>query len=689
MNRPLVWLVLFLVVSPLYAQKVGDELVVIAPSEAKLTVDGRTVATVPRGGTVTVEELGKIRFRVNQWGVSGWIAKQDVLTAADAIGFFSRAIDKKPSAADYRGRGNAWSCKGDNDKAIADYTAAIRLNPKEAVTFYDRGLAYENKGDHGKAIADYTAAIQLNPKDADAFCDRGIAYENKGDHDKAISDFTEAIQLDPKSAEAYIWRGVAYESKGDNDKGITDLNEAIRLNPKYAEAYFNRGWAYGQKGDFDKAITDYTEAIRVKPKYAKAYCNRGIEYGQKGDLDKAIADCTAVIRLDPKDFIAYGTRGCAYRDKGDYGKAISDYTEAIRLNPKYAEAYHFRGLVYQKKGDQSKAIADYTKAIQLDPKFGDAHWNRGDAYGQKGDYEKAVADYSEFIRFDPENADGYLRCAWAYDQKGDQAKAVADLDAAIKLKPDSSHYYEKRAALWIGHGEYEKGIKDLQTAIRLNPKDPAAKFEDWPKAPLSAEALEHGRRQVAQMLKDRPAMGQYGKRAEWLYQWAARKFAGEDLHDEIFWNDTEPLFDADNHSPTPQETGYIRVRPTYREGPDRGKKRSFEELWVNAVFELYNITGVKDFRHADDEAADGTLSKEQYVTKYIKIESRGREPSILLYSRLPPLGKRATYSDSPQPLGRSASARTRARGLFCPLWPRATPIGGITNVITRTSFSAR
>ena len=63
--------------------------------------------------------------------MSGWIGKQDVLTTGDAIAFFSQAIKKKPSANDYRGRGNAWSCKGDQDKAIADYTAAIRLNPKE------------------------------------------------------------------------------------------------------------------------------------------------------------------------------------------------------------------------------------------------------------------------------------------------------------------------------------------------------------------------------------------------------------------------------------------------------------------------------------------------------------------------------------------------------------------------------
>ena len=67
-----------------------------------------------------------------------------------------------------------------------------------------------SKGDYDKAIADFTEAIRLNPKIAKAYNNRGLAYENKGDYDKAIADCTEAIRLDPKFAEAYHNRGAAY-----------------------------------------------------------------------------------------------------------------------------------------------------------------------------------------------------------------------------------------------------------------------------------------------------------------------------------------------------------------------------------------------------------------------------------------------------------------------------------------------
>ena len=59
------------------------------------------------------------------------------------------------------------------------------------------GAAYGNKGEYDRAISDFTEAIRLDPKLASAYYNRGIAYENKGEHDKAIADYTEAIRLEP------------------------------------------------------------------------------------------------------------------------------------------------------------------------------------------------------------------------------------------------------------------------------------------------------------------------------------------------------------------------------------------------------------------------------------------------------------------------------------------------------------
>jgi mono/diheme cytochrome c family protein len=87
--------------------------------------------------------------------------------------------------------------RGDTTAAIADFTEAIRLNPKSASTFNRRGLAYRRSGDLTRAVEDYTSAIALNPAYALAFNNRGYVYEAQGHKDEAIADFKSAILLDP------------------------------------------------------------------------------------------------------------------------------------------------------------------------------------------------------------------------------------------------------------------------------------------------------------------------------------------------------------------------------------------------------------------------------------------------------------------------------------------------------------
>ncbi|MDR1811621.1 MAG: tetratricopeptide repeat protein, partial [Candidatus Fibromonas sp.] len=102
----------------------------------------------------------------------------------------------------------------------------------DAEAYYKRGVEYYEKKDYDKAISEFTEAIRLNPKYAEAYYIRGRMYILKEDYDIAISDLNEAIRLKRNYAEAYKMRGFTYRLKGDYDKAISDLNEAIRLNPK-------------------------------------------------------------------------------------------------------------------------------------------------------------------------------------------------------------------------------------------------------------------------------------------------------------------------------------------------------------------------------------------------------------------------------------------------------------------------
>ena len=169
-------------------------------------------------------------------------------------------VAAQPAAADDASR--CYSETG--DVKIASCTRAINSGARNpAINYNNRGNAYHSKRDYDSAIADYSEAIRINPKYAMPYNNRGNSYHAKGDDDRAMADFNEAIRLDSKYLEPFNGRGNAYYSKHDYDSAIADYSAAIRINPKYALLYNNRGNTYHVKGDDDRAIADYNEAIQL------------------------------------------------------------------------------------------------------------------------------------------------------------------------------------------------------------------------------------------------------------------------------------------------------------------------------------------------------------------------------------------------------------------------------------------
>ena len=169
-----------------------------------------------------------------------------------------------------------------------------------ARSLFERGLEKERKSDFRGAIADYSEAIRLNPKDANAYNNRGSAKLDLGDKQEAISDYNESILINPNFANPYNGRGNVKRALGDEQGAIADYNKAIQINPEYAEPYNNRGNAKDDLGDKQGAIADYNEAIRINPNLAAPYYNRGLIKKKRGEQQEALADFQKASELYQK-----------------------------------------------------------------------------------------------------------------------------------------------------------------------------------------------------------------------------------------------------------------------------------------------------------------------------------------------------------------------------------------------------
>jgi tetratricopeptide (TPR) repeat protein len=69
--------------------------------------------------------------------------------------------------------------KKDYDRAIADYSEALKLQPNNAVIHNNRGTAFHFKKNYDRAIADYDQAIKIDPNNTDARTNRDNARDAK------------------------------------------------------------------------------------------------------------------------------------------------------------------------------------------------------------------------------------------------------------------------------------------------------------------------------------------------------------------------------------------------------------------------------------------------------------------------------------------------------------------------------
>lgn len=119
------------------------------------------------------------------------------------------------------------------DEAMEMLTASIATRPG-APAFAERGTVHYEKRAFDKAIADYTEAIRRDATQGEAFNNRAWTYYQAGRADKALPDADTAVRL--LAGEAYVWdtRAHIHAKLGNREAAIRDFRAALKIDPASA-----------------------------------------------------------------------------------------------------------------------------------------------------------------------------------------------------------------------------------------------------------------------------------------------------------------------------------------------------------------------------------------------------------------------------------------------------------------------
>jgi tetratricopeptide (TPR) repeat protein len=341
-------------------------------------------------------------------------------------------------------RGIARTLLGDKALAGEDYIDAVQrydrlidpANP-DALALFRRGVALDASGQTDKAMEDYSAAIKADPKSSLAFLGRGVLLAvRKRAYDRAIEDFDKVLVIEPDNVEALVSRGDAFGQLGDLGRAMADLNRAVALAPDKPTVLVARGQIESRRGNLAGAARNYEAALKIDPRYTAALINLAAVRAMQGEPGAAVTLLDQAITIDRRNPLAFYNRGYAEFALKHYDKAIADYGSAIEIDPGMGLAYNNRALSRAVAGsDLVAALADSDQALKLLPLNLEVRDTRGFIYLKLGDPALALNEYNAALTIDPNRALSLYGRGLARIRTGDAA-GKGDQEAALTINPE-------------------------------------------------------------------------------------------------------------------------------------------------------------------------------------------------------------------------------------------------------------
>jgi tetratricopeptide (TPR) repeat protein len=310
--------------------------------------------------------------------------------------------------------GTKYGREQNHDKAIEMLTLFISANKDRQVepacreasdiilasAYFNRGVSYLQKLDNNRAISDFSEAIRLHPHVPSYYYYRGMAYSGDKQtapelsRERQISDLAAATKLDPKyGLKALYLLGhdpSTYTVIPESPKEVEDVQKIIDtgldINLTDDEGrtalMYAAGWGH-------KEVLKLLLSKGASPNRADNHGTTALIFAIVEGRDETVSllEPHAVAEKEFRALASY------YLRKKNYQKAFSAIDRAIVLDGENPDNWIFQGNIHMAMKNYDAAIASFQKALLLVPNRKEAVYKLSICYGSKA-MEAAPEDYA-------------------------------------------------------------------------------------------------------------------------------------------------------------------------------------------------------------------------------------------------------------------------------------------------------
>ncbi|MBQ0016425.1 MAG: tetratricopeptide repeat protein [Bacteroidales bacterium] len=350
--------------------------------------------------------------------------------------------DMEYLASAYNTRAGIYQSIGEIEKALADYSQCIKLQPEESGFYSNRANLLYNQDRYDEADADYRKMTELNPTDAYAWMGLGRNMKDRERYAEALAIFDKVTGLvNDDYSSVFSFRAECYRNMGRFEEAASDIVRALAIdgdNKAYLEMLFLA----------DSAMLTMTSRLKVQMnKEPNSYAwpsYLGAVYDYKKKYATALEWYAKANTMGANNVVASRMARC-YKELALFDDALAAIDKALEEDSTDVEDLLLKSKILRMRGDEQDAIVVATSAAAVEPENAECYYYRGEARQQAGDMEGAMEDFNVCVVLDPQQAYYHFLRGKGYERMGDSKAAMRDYRKAIELDtfrsyPTISHY---------------------------------------------------------------------------------------------------------------------------------------------------------------------------------------------------------------------------------------------------------